>query len=221
MLRPEGNAFAKPVTTKARVHVEVGAGDGRRQPLGRLGLRHRQGSTPTPSPSPSSLSVGNAEPGNPAFAALQQPGPDAASVLIQDETQATQVSLTGDSPTTGGVKASQGAPGQRLFLSAPVRLASLHPRSVGRGVQRLLRPQLRRPHRRRHGRPRRDEEGRAHRRRQGASTADSSSSTTSTPVTCGTSTATASRSTTGTPSSRRRRPTTRTRRRTRTSSTTR
>jgi hypothetical protein len=75
-------------------------------------------------PEPQQLSVGNAEPGNPAFAALQQPGPDAASVLIQDESQLAQVSLTGDSPTTGGVKLSQGAPGQQLFLSAPVRLAS-------------------------------------------------------------------------------------------------
>jgi hypothetical protein len=75
-------------------------------------------------PEPQQLSVGNAEPGNPAFAALQQPGPDAPTVLIQDESQLAQVSLTGDSPTTGGVKLSQGAPGQQLFLSAPVRLAS-------------------------------------------------------------------------------------------------
>ena len=74
-------------------------------------------------PEPQQLSVGNAEPGNPAFAALQQPGPDAPTVLIQDESQLAQVSLTGDSPTTGGVKLSQGAPGQQLFLSAPVRLA--------------------------------------------------------------------------------------------------
>ncbi|CAN7150433.1 fibronectin type III domain-containing protein [Terrabacter sp. LjRoot27] len=123
VLRPEGNAFAKPVTTKlgftsksaqvTAVGSHWAVWDSATGKLYSDALAE-----------PEQLSVGNAEPGNPAFAALQQPGPDAASVLIQDETQLTQVSLTGDSPTTGGVKLSQGAPGQRLFLSAPVRLAS-------------------------------------------------------------------------------------------------
>src|SRR6478736_919608 len=123
VLRPAGDAFAAPVTTKlgftsksAQV-TAIGAHwvvwDSSTGKLYSDALSE-----------PQQLSVGNAEPGNPAFAALQQPGPDAGSVLIQDEAQLTQVSLTGDSPTSGGVKLSQGAPGQRLFLSAPVRLAS-------------------------------------------------------------------------------------------------
>ena len=98
VLRPAGDAFAAPVTTKlgftsksAQV-TAVGAHwvvwDSSTGKLYSDALSE-----------PQQLSVGNAEPGNPAFAALQQPGPDAASVLIQDEAQLTQVSLTGDSPT--------------------------------------------------------------------------------------------------------------------------
>ncbi len=45
-------------------------------------------------------------------------------MLIQDESQLTQVPLTGDAPTSGGVKLSQGGSGRQLFLSQPVRLAS-------------------------------------------------------------------------------------------------
>ena len=120
---PAGDAFATPVTTKlgfTSKSAQVTA-------VGAHWVVWDSGTGKLYSDAlsePQQLSVGNAEPGNPAFAALQQPGPDAASVLIQDEAQLTQVSLTGDSPTTGGVKLSQGAPGQRLFLSAPVRLAS-------------------------------------------------------------------------------------------------
>ncbi len=73
---------------------------------------------------PEQLSVGNAEPGNPAYAALQQPGPDASSVLVQDASGLTQVDLTGDGGRAGGVKLAQGQAGQNLLLSQPVRLAS-------------------------------------------------------------------------------------------------
>ena len=121
VLRKEGNAYSKPVTTKlgfTSKSAQVTA-------VGAHWVVWDSGTGKLYSdalPEPEQLSVGSAEPGNPAFAALQQPGPDAPTVLIQDETQLTQVSLTGDSPTVGGVKLSQGAPGQKLFLSAPVRL---------------------------------------------------------------------------------------------------
>ena len=123
VLRPEGAGFAKPVTTtlgftsKSAQVTAVGAhwvvwdsGSGK---LWSDAL-----------PEPQQLSVGGAQPGNPAYAALQQPGPDATTVLIQDESRLTQVPLTGDAPTSGGVTLSQGGAGRQLFLSQPVRLAS-------------------------------------------------------------------------------------------------
>ena len=124
VLRPAGQAFGKPATTtlgftsKSAQVTAVGShwavwdsGSGKlwsdvlTQPL--------------------QLSVGGAQPGVPAYAALQQPGPDATTVLIQDEAKLTQVPLTDDPPATGGVRLSQGAgSGRQLFLSPPVRLAS-------------------------------------------------------------------------------------------------
>lgn len=124
VLRPKGaGAFDKPVTTE----LKFSSKSGQVTAVGTHWVVWDSGTGKLYSDAlaePQQLSVGSAEPGNPAFAALQQPGPDAASVLIQDESQLAQVSLTGDSPTTGGVKLGQGAPGQQLYLSAPVRLAS-------------------------------------------------------------------------------------------------
>ncbi|WP_374971123.1 Ig-like domain-containing protein [Terrabacter sp. BE26] len=123
VLRPEGNAYGKAVTTKlgfTSKSAQVTA-------VGTHWVVWDSGTGRLYSDAlekPQQLSVGSAEPGNPAFAALQQPGPDATTVLIQDEAQLTQVPLTQDSPTVGGVKLTQAAPGQQLFLSAPVRLAS-------------------------------------------------------------------------------------------------
>jgi len=123
VLRPEGNAYGKPVTTKlgfSSKSAQVTA-------VGTHWVVWDSGTGRLYSDAlekPQQLSIGNAEPGNPAFAALQQPGPDASTVLVQDEAQLTQVPLTQDSPTVGGVKLTQAAPGQQLFLSAPVRLAS-------------------------------------------------------------------------------------------------
>lgn len=123
VLRPDGNAYAQPVTTKlgfTSKSAQVTA-------VGTHWVVWDSGTGRLYSDAldkPQQLSVGNAEPGNPAFAALQQPGPDASTVLIEDEAQLSQVSLTGESPTVGGVKLTQAAPGERLFLSAPVRLAS-------------------------------------------------------------------------------------------------
>ncbi|MEO7447581.1 MAG: fibronectin type III domain-containing protein, partial [Humibacillus sp.] len=75
-------------------------------------------------PEPQQLSVGGAQPGTPAYAALQQPGPDAPTVLIQDAAGMTQVPLSSDTQPGGGVTLSQAAPGSQLFLSQPVRLGS-------------------------------------------------------------------------------------------------
>ena len=76
---------------------------------------------------PQQVSVGRAEPGKPVYAALQQPGPDSAAVLVQDESQLVQVPLTGE-PAGPGVKLAPAGPGadspSELFLSAPVRLGS-------------------------------------------------------------------------------------------------
>ncbi|GAA2470030.1 Ig-like domain-containing protein [Terrabacter carboxydivorans] len=123
VVRPKGTAFDKPVTTD----LKFASKSAQITAVGSHWVVWDSGTGKLYSdalPQPQQLSVGNAEPGNPAFAALQQPGPDAPSVLIQDEAQLSQVSLTGDSPTTGGVKLGQGAPGQQLLLSAPVRLGS-------------------------------------------------------------------------------------------------
>lgn len=73
---------------------------------------------------PQQLSVGDSEPGTPAYAALQQPGPDAPTVLIQDEAQLTQAPILDDSQPAGGVKLGQAGPDQKFLLSAPVRLGS-------------------------------------------------------------------------------------------------
>ena len=123
VLRPEGAGFAKPVTTTlgfTSKSAQVTA-------VGTHWVVWDSGSGKLWSdalPEPQQLSVGGAQPGNPAYAALQQPGPDATTVLIQDESRLTQVPLTGDAPTSGGVKLSQGGAGRQLFLSQPVRLAS-------------------------------------------------------------------------------------------------
>ena len=70
--------------------------------------------------------MGRAEPGKPAYAALQQPGPDSAAVLVQDESQLVQVPLTGE-PSARGVVVQEpvpGAGGPALPLRAVVRLGS-------------------------------------------------------------------------------------------------
>ena len=123
VVRPKGDAFDKPVTTE----LKFSSKSAQITAVGAHWVVWDSGTGKLYSDAlaqPQQLSVGSAEPGNPAFAALQQPGPDASTVLIQDEAQLSQVSLTGDSQTTGGVKLSQGAPGQQLLLSAPVRLAN-------------------------------------------------------------------------------------------------
>ncbi|GAB3063611.1 Ig-like domain-containing protein [Intrasporangium mesophilum] len=123
-IHPEGTGFAKPVLTtisgldsKSAQVTAVGShwvvwdsGTGR---LWSDALTE-----------PEQLAIGGTRPGNPAYAALQQPGPDAPTVLVQDETRLTQVSLTGDTPRVGGVAIAQVGAGQQLFLSQPVRLAS-------------------------------------------------------------------------------------------------
>jgi len=76
---------------------------------------------------PAQLSVGRAEAGKQAYAALQQPGPDAAAVLLQDESTLVQVPLTGEPAGAGVAFAQTGpAPGAAasLSLSAPVRLGA-------------------------------------------------------------------------------------------------
>ncbi|WP_404389960.1 Ig-like domain-containing protein [Humibacillus xanthopallidus] len=123
VLRPEGTGFAKPVTTTlgfTSKSAQVTA-------VGTHWVVWDSGTGKLWSdtlPEPEQLSVGGAQPGNPAYAALQQPGPDATTVLIQDESQLTQVPLTGEAPTSGGVTLSQGGSGRQIFLSQPVRLAS-------------------------------------------------------------------------------------------------
>ena len=123
VLRPEGDGFGKPATTSlgfTSKSAQVTA-------VGSHWVVWDSGTGKLYSdalPAPQQLSVGDVEPGNPAYAALQQPGPDATSVLVQDESGLTQVPLTDDTPTVGGVKLAQAGPGTKLFLSAPVRLAS-------------------------------------------------------------------------------------------------
>ncbi len=73
---------------------------------------------------PAKVSVGTGEPGTAAYAALQQPGPDADSVLIEDSSALSAVPLSSDARPSGGVTLAQAAPGQQLFLSPPVRLGS-------------------------------------------------------------------------------------------------
>ncbi len=75
---------------------------------------------------PQQLSVGRSgDAGAPAYAALQQPGPDAPYVLIADASGLTSVPLgedvSGDAP---GVKITQARPGADVLLTAPVRLGA-------------------------------------------------------------------------------------------------
>ncbi|HEX5969979.1 MAG TPA: fibronectin type III domain-containing protein, partial [Intrasporangium sp.] len=124
ILKPSGRQFAKPVLVKlgfATKSAQVTA-------VGPHWVVYDSGTGMVYSDlleQPEQLSVGRAEAGKPAYAALQQPGPDSAAVLVQDESQLVQVPLT-DEPAGPGVKLVQGGPGSGsssdLFLSAPVRL---------------------------------------------------------------------------------------------------
>lgn len=121
-LRPAGAGFAAPVTTrlgltsKSAQVTAVGSrwvvwdaatgavrAEGLDTPLSQVG---RSG-----------------DPGSAAYAALQQPGPDADAVLLQDATGLTSLDLDGGSETQL-VRLEQAAPGADTFLSAPVRLGS-------------------------------------------------------------------------------------------------
>ena len=123
VLRPEGAGFAKPTvmelgfSSKSAQVTAVGshwvvwdAGTG----LLRSDRLTR----------PAQLSAGSGEPGTAAYAALQQPGPDAPDVLVQDERGLTSAPIGDDATPTGGVTLAQAVPGQQLFLSAPVRLGA-------------------------------------------------------------------------------------------------
>lgn len=127
VVRPKGKAeFDKPVTTS----LKFSSKSAQVTAVGSHWVVWDSGTNKLYSDAlsePEQLSVGNAEPGNPAYAALQQPGPDASTVLVQDGSRLTQVDLTGDGGQAGGVVLAQGqagASGQDLMLSQPVRLGS-------------------------------------------------------------------------------------------------
>ena len=123
VLRPRGRRFAAPVTTKLGFTSEVGTGHRRRRPLGRLRLRHRQALLRRPLGAPAALGRQRRarQPGlRRAAAARPRRGVASSS---RTRPQLTQVPLTGDSPTAGGVKLSQARAGPAA-RSSPRRCAS-------------------------------------------------------------------------------------------------
>ena len=75
---------------------------------------------------PAQLSAGRTgDPGSPAYAALQQPGPDAPYVVVADAAGLTSVPITADPPSEApAVKVGQAQPGADLLLTAPVHLGA-------------------------------------------------------------------------------------------------
>ncbi|MDN5795269.1 MAG: fibronectin type III domain-containing protein [Intrasporangium sp.] len=72
---------------------------------------------------PAEVSAGRGDPGAPAYAALQQPGPDAPYVLIEDAAGLTSVPISPDAAgQTPGVRVGQERPDADVLLTAPVRL---------------------------------------------------------------------------------------------------
>ncbi|OFE17077.1 hypothetical protein BA895_18060 [Humibacillus sp. DSM 29435] len=133
ILRPQGQGFAKPEQVKldlASKSAQVTAVGGHwvvfDSGTGKLFSDRLE--------APEQLSVGDSEPGTPAYAALQQPGPDADTVLIEDRSGLTNAPIVKDAQPGGGVKLSQGGPDQKLLLTAPVRLGScVHAAWAGAG----------------------------------------------------------------------------------------
>ena len=133
ILRPQGDGFAKPEQVKldlASKSAQVTAVGGHwvvfDSGTGKLFSDRLE--------APEQLSVGDGEPGTPAYAALQQPGPDADTVLIADKTGLTNAPIVKDVQPGGGVKLIQAGPDTPLLLSAPVRLGScVHAAWAGAG----------------------------------------------------------------------------------------
>ena len=104
-----GDSFDTPVTDELGFSRASSTGHRGRQALGRLrpgtGKLYAEGLDKP-------AAGGAAEPGGPAFAALQQPGPDAGSVLLQDEsTTELKVVGLGRGARPGRGPAPPGAPG--------------------------------------------------------------------------------------------------------------
>lgn len=76
-------------------------------------------------PAPTQISVGDQGAGLPFLAALQQPGPASAAVVVQDNEAVEQVVVDDDAPPQArpGIKRVQGGEA-RMLLSAPVRVGS-------------------------------------------------------------------------------------------------
>ncbi|MDN5765698.1 MAG: Ig-like domain-containing protein [Humibacillus sp.] len=133
ILRPQGQGFAKP----EQVGLDLASKSAQVTAVGGHWVVYDSGTGRLFSDrleQPEQLSVGDGEPGTPAYAALQQPGPDADTVLIQDRAGLTNAPIVKDAKPGGGVKVSQAGPQAAVLLSAPVRLGScVHAAWAGAG----------------------------------------------------------------------------------------
>ncbi|HET8594844.1 MAG TPA: fibronectin type III domain-containing protein, partial [Intrasporangium sp.] len=125
VIQPTATGFAKPVLTtlgfsskSAQVTVVGSHWVVFDSMTGRLWSDRLEG--------PQQVSAGRTgDPGSPAYAALQQAGPDAPYVVIADAAGLTSVPIAPEATAAApGVKVGQAAPGADVLLTAPVRLGA-------------------------------------------------------------------------------------------------